>query len=215
MSVSSSVQYAWLTIKHKFYVLQAGLRLRVPVMRLLLHDLSKLTFAELPYYGRQFFGDKGDKEGWNKCWLHHMNANDHHWEYWIPRMMVADGYGPIRMPEVAVREMVADWLAACKAYDGHWPGQDGWKWYKENFRKIRLHPETRQLVIDLLRANGIDPSYKEISDTPRVIYVRKSGSHIYHRANDGCVVTNCGVNVQGMQFYNDPPFGRLCRNCGG
>lgn len=211
-----SLQYAWLTLKHKFYVLQAGLRLRVPLKRLILHDVSKLTSAELPHYGRQFFGDKGDKEGWNQCWLHHMNNNDHHWEYWVPRMMVVDGYGPLRMPEVAVREMVADWLAACKAYDGEWPGSDGWKWYKENFRKLKLHSDTRQFVMDLLRANGIDPSYEEVPKPPRVVYAYKQHAAIYHRAYRNFMSTLCGVVIQPNMIISDnkPEGRRVCMNCG-
>ena len=79
------MRYFWLTVKHRWFVLLAGLRVGCPLWRLLTHDLSKFGWSELRHYQRRFFGKADRPEQFIRCWLHHQNHNDHHWEYWIPR----------------------------------------------------------------------------------------------------------------------------------
>ena len=150
-----ALQYAWLTTKHKFFVFRAGLKLRVPLLQLLLHDLSKYGRRELFQYGRQFFGDSGDPLGFSYAWLHHQRMNKHHWEAWIPVTgHNSGGYKdlePLPMPYTYAREMVADFIGASRAYEGKWPVLDTWKWYKESYCKIKLHPHTKKFVDDLLK----------------------------------------------------------------
>ena len=132
------MNYFWLTIKHKFYVFLAGLKTKAPLWRLIIHDWSKFTPSEYPHYQRQFFGDKGDPVGFSKAWLHHQNANPHHWEYWISRSGHSKGVNNsniLDMPEWAVREMVADWMGAGKAYNGKWPDVSNWEWFNQNYEK--------------------------------------------------------------------------------
>ena len=160
-----SIKYAWLTIKHKWFVLRAGLVLKVPLWRLLIHDLSKFRPSELPHYGRQFFGPADHPRGFMCCWLRHQNRNPHHWEYWVPRTgcnrcsPIYPNNEPIFMPGWAMREMVADWAGACRAYEGHWPSREvlagkkvwHWKWLEEHFpTKMQLDPITRATIRDAL-----------------------------------------------------------------
>ncbi len=137
------MRYFLLTLKHKWFVLLAGWRLGgIPLWRLLIHDWSKFLPSELPHYNRQFFGKADDPYGFMKCWLHHQNHNPHHHEYWIPR----SGHSrcdppypdnkPISMPRWAVREMVADWMAAGRAYEGRWPDFSNWKWLAANLDRV-------------------------------------------------------------------------------
>lgn len=151
-----TLKYIWLTIKHKWFVLVAGLRTKAPLWRLIIHDWTKFTPSEAPHYGRQFFGDHGNPYAFIKAWIHHQNHNPHHWEYWIPRSghnrcdpPYQDGH-PVPMPEWAVREMVADWLGAGRAYEGCWPDVMHWKWLKENRGKMILHPETEAALSRVL-----------------------------------------------------------------
>ena len=141
------MKYIMLTFKHKWFVFLAGLRLKVSLWRLITHDLSKLLPSELPHYQRQFFGDRSDPEGFAACWVKHQNRNEHHWEYWVNR---SDKGSPVRMPEQAIREMVADWLGASRAYEGRWPVMGDWPWLAENFHKTNLHNDTCRKVVDLL-----------------------------------------------------------------
>ena len=155
----AALRYAWLTIKHRWYVFLAGIPLRVPLWRLLTHDLSKFYPSELRHYGRQFFGKADDPSGFVLCWTRHQNRNDHHWEWWIPRTghnrcepPYPDGQ-PIPMSVAAIREMVADWMGASRAYSGQWPSDD-WPWLEGAKDAMRLHLETREILNDILHTYG-------------------------------------------------------------
>ncbi len=156
-NILPTLRYLWLTIRHKTFVFRAGLKTRAPLWRLIIHDWSKFTPAEAPHYGRQFFGSKDDPDGFARAWLHHQNVNPHHWEYWISRTghdRASHLKGALRMPMWAVREMVADWMGASRAYGGEWPRDwQSWEWLQDNLRsKVlpRVHPETRQDILDVL-----------------------------------------------------------------
>lgn len=141
-----TLKYFLLTIKHKWFVLIAGRRIGVNWWRLIKHDWSKFLPSELPHYGRQFFGMNDDPLGFSICWLKHQNRHEHHWEYWVPRTGHSrggfDDNQPLPMPSQAVREMIADWLGASRAYEGKWPDCSDWAWVKHNLDKMKLHPQT-------------------------------------------------------------------------
>jgi hypothetical protein len=79
------------------------------------------------------------------AWLHHQKWNKHHWEYWV-----IPSHGPLNMPDKYVREMVADWFAAGRAFDGAW---DAKNWYLR--QDLLLHPLTRVKVEGLLEYGSI------------------------------------------------------------
>jgi hypothetical protein len=164
---------------HKWYVFRAGRRLKVPFWRLVVHDLSKFSPAEFAAYARNFYGDRSDPHGFDRAWLHHQNHNDHHWEYWAARdgnvelLAVNTPKGPalvrdqgpmpfdsipITVPSVTVscmsiecvREMIADWFAAGKAYNGAWPNPADYTWYKQNRPRMHLHPGTEVFIHEVL-----------------------------------------------------------------
>jgi Family of unknown function (DUF5662) len=196
-----ALKYARLTLEHKFYVFIAGILTGTPIWQLLVHDLSKFSFAEVFAYGRQFFGDKGDPDGFARAWLHHQNLNPHHWEYWLSRSGHAKGtegsryvvwgmdhlarigsnatgeaitsYLPdyledadplevltqaakhmnqiepvaLPIPERYIREMVADWLGASRAYTGSWYIDS---WLEKNLPKMNLHRDTKRRVLEIV-----------------------------------------------------------------
>lgn len=153
------MKYFWNTVKHKWYIFLASFRTGLPIWRVIIHDLSKFTKAELPHYEREFFGDKGDPLGFARAWLHHQNRNDHHPEYWITRADHSHGYANgatgdicILMPDVCVAEMITDWLAASRTHTGSW---DMTGWLKENLGKKRWHMDTEQSVLYELKRLGI------------------------------------------------------------
>jgi len=144
-------RYAWLTTKHKWFVFIAGRYTGISLWRALTHDLSKYGPSELFAYGRQFFGDRADPLGFSYAWLHHQRVNKHHWEAWIP--ITGHNRGghkdlePLPMPEMYMREMVADWLGASRAYEGRWPQDlDSWTWWTDNDSFVRIDPETKASV---------------------------------------------------------------------
>jgi hypothetical protein len=146
------MKYFLLILKHKWFVFIVGRKIGVSLWRLLKHDWTKFLVSELPHYNRQFFGGADDPLGFVTCWTRHQNRNDHHWEYWIPRTgcnRCTPPYKdmePIPMAEQAVKEMVADWIGAGRAYEGKWPDLKNWEWYKRNYDKIIVHSITRDLI---------------------------------------------------------------------
>lgn len=157
-NVIPTLKYVWLTIKHKIYVFRAGLKTGAPIWRLIIHDLSKFTPMEAPHYGRYFFGDKSDPDGYNRAWNHHVKANPHHWEYWVPLTggRCGEDLKPIPMPMWAVREMVADWCGASKAYEGFYPWElllfDKWKWFKDHWPQMEvwMHDDTLKNLTEVM-----------------------------------------------------------------
>ena len=138
------MNYFLITLKHKWYVFLAGLKLKVPFFLLILHDWTKLTCQELPHYQRQFYGKSNESLKFSYAWLHHQKNNKHHWEYWTPISgHTRGGYKdlqPLPMPEKYVREMVADWLGASRAYEGKYPDSLGnWGWWMKNSSKVIAH----------------------------------------------------------------------------
>jgi len=156
------MQYVWLTIKHKYFVFIAGLKVGVPIIRLILHDWTKFLPSELPHYQKQFFGNADDPLGFIQCWTKHQNRHQHHWEYWVPRTghnRCSPPYmdnAPIPMPTPAIKEMIADWIGASRAYEGSWPAPSNWPWLNNNLHSIRVHPQTRQKIKDILARLGYE-----------------------------------------------------------
>jgi hypothetical protein len=139
---------------HKWYVFVAGRYVGVSLWQLLIHDLSKFSPAEFLTYARHSSTEEGrESEAFAAAWLHHENANPHHWGYWIPR---SGKYAnqPLPMPDRYIREMVADWMGAGKAYTGRWDIAD---WLNENLPGFsdKLHPKTIVGVFLILVGVGI------------------------------------------------------------
>lgn len=149
-------KYIKIIIKHKWFIFISGRRLKVSLWRLIKHDLSKFRWSELTHYARRFYGDNSDPDGFTYCWIRHQNRNDHHWEYWIIRRP-GDKYNPIKnikpleIPDQSVREMIADWLAAGRAYIGEWPNPNNWQWLSEQWDRMYLHPNTSRKIIGLIK----------------------------------------------------------------
>lgn len=168
------LRYLSYVLRHKWFVLVAGLRTGAPLWRLLIHDWSKFTPAEWGPYVRNFYGPppacrcpwKGEGGHGSDCpviayewaapfralafdraWLHHQHASPHHWQHWILREDSGDTRA-LEMPAPLVREMVADWMGAGRAITGRWEVAE---WYAKNAGKMVLHPLTRALVQRTIR----------------------------------------------------------------
>ena len=147
--IGRHLAYARYVIRHKWFVLGACLKLKAGLWRGLVHDLSKLTPAEWGPYARTFYSPRGEKQYnpdpfFDAAWLHHKNHNRHHHNHWV--MVLKTDDEPIEMPEIFVREMVADWVGTGQAKG--FP--DTLAWYASNKDNMILHPNTRALVEKLL-----------------------------------------------------------------
>ena len=143
--------YLKYVIRHKYYVFIAGRALGAPLWNLVVHDLSKFSFAEWSPYVNSFYRHP-DRPQWvrdafNEAWLHHIHHNAHHWQHWILQQD-SGGRVYLKMPVPLVKEMVADWCGAGKAITGKW---DVDHWYHENWNQIQLHDLTRLHVGALVK----------------------------------------------------------------
>lgn len=141
----------WL-LRHKLYVFWAGLKLGVPILQLLAHDLSKFRPDEWGPYAEYFYGEArklpkpedyplwGDvKAAEEMAWLLHQRRNPHHWQYWV--LIDDDGtVTALQMPDKYLYEMIADWRGAGRAITGKWGALE---WYEANKEHINLHEITR------------------------------------------------------------------------
>ena len=65
------MRYAVLTLKHKWFVFLACLRIGgIPLWRSISHDLSKFMFVELLPYNHQLVENKADPVGFARALLH-------------------------------------------------------------------------------------------------------------------------------------------------
>lgn len=115
------------------------------------HDASKLNRDEYIPYDAYFYGGEKTPEvikEFNHAWLLHIHRNPHHWQYWILMhdAPIADTILP--MPNNYVIEMLCDWWSfswsrdnLCEIFD----------WYEKRKEHIRLNPDTRKTVEDILK----------------------------------------------------------------
>lgn len=148
-------KYCKYVVRHKWFVLLMGLKLRVWWHQLLVHDWTKFTPWEWSAYVNHFYNRPKARKGAFECaWNHHLKWNKHHWQYWV--LNRDDGRAPeaIEMPDRFVREMVADWAGAGLAQGR----LDILDWYYTRAHNIILHPKTRKRVEELLDAFRCDSS---------------------------------------------------------
>ena len=102
-------KYLSYIVRYKWFVLIAGINIKVPLGQLLMHDISKFRPSEWFAYVDAFYGQYGyaisnkieantevvfgheideNRVVMNKfdlAWLMHQHRNPHHWQYWVLR----------------------------------------------------------------------------------------------------------------------------------
>jgi len=151
---------------HKWEIIVAGIWInrimngsgfRVTWKRMLMHDFSKFSMAELWPYAQHFYGNtreiKVDTK-FDDAWRHHYQHNDHHHEFFLDPQT---NHSKL-MPEDALMELVADWFAAGVAYDGKWPKNGHWVWVEKWFKKVteKMHTVNVLFLIGILSILGFE-----------------------------------------------------------
>lgn len=115
------------------------------------HDQSKSEPDEYEAYDAYFYGGNRSfkvVQEYRKAWLLHLHRNPHHWQHWI---LINDnpkeGEILIEMPIIYILEMVCDWWAFSWAKGNL---QEIFKWYDEHKNYMKLHPNTRKNVEEIL-----------------------------------------------------------------
>lgn len=145
------LNYLKYVLRHKWFVFIACIHFRVNLWQAIIHDWSKFTPAEWCGYVNTFYAPDGKRRYFENpafmlAWNHHQKTNPHHWQYW---MLTWDKgtTEPVPMPEKYIREMIADWAGAGRVINGRW---EFIPWYERNKENIKLHPETRKRVEEIL-----------------------------------------------------------------
>ena len=155
------LSYLWSTIRHKYNVFNAGMKIvgGIPIWQLLIHDLSKFNPIEYVNYARHYKIDKTDRNAFLRGWMHHQKRNKHHPEFWTS-LGISDWTNvSVPMPEKYVREWVADLLGASKEYTGSWDlsawlqsNLDGWDY---------CHHDTKRIYAQILQEIGYPVTFFE------------------------------------------------------
>lgn len=119
--------------------------------QILNHDASKNSPEEYAAYDRYFYG--GNKsfrvvQDFRKAWLHHIHENPHHWQHWVLNNdEPEEGEVVLEMDYIYIIEMICDWWAFS------WKKGDLseiFSWYDKHQKYIKLAPNTRKTVEDIL-----------------------------------------------------------------
>lgn len=138
---------------HKIYVFRAGLRWRVPIWQLIIHDWSKLLPDEFIPYTNHFFPTPKPETSptllpFQIASRIHFSRNPHHWQYWCAWSIELGYCKPDPIPDKYRREMIADWEGTgwTKARWGSMKGLPLKDWYQSAKGGIVMHSETRLWV---------------------------------------------------------------------
>ena len=141
----------WYLARHKYWVLIFGIKLGVPIWRLIIHDLDKFYPSKWTGYANYYFNPKKQSdfvEKYNLACNGHQKLAKHHWQYWILIDNFADLI-PLKIPDKYLREMVADWLSAAKCKTGTINNIAGW--YQTNKENLILNKESRSNLEIILK----------------------------------------------------------------
>lgn len=165
--MTAHLKYLRYLLRHKWYVLVAGLKTGAPIWRLIIHDWSKFLPSEWQAYVDYFYRDNSyegnlgiqqfglaelapygfyAQDRFNIAWNLHQKRNPHHWQFWLLTQDCGDQF-PVPIPEHFIREMVADWAGAGRAITGKW---EVCKWYAEHKHEMTIRIEVRVRVEELL-----------------------------------------------------------------
>lgn len=136
-------------IEHKLNVGHYGFLLGLPIWVILFHDWDKFLPGTFVAYARTFRNPDGTKrdgrtedetKDFKHAWLQHIHLNKHHWQHYV--LHNDDGTTDLLpMPDLYIREMVADWAGASKTYGGNLK-----EWYEKTKPHRMLESNTRLLV---------------------------------------------------------------------
>ena len=144
-------KHFWMICKHKYWVFYFACKCGIPI-RGFFHDFSKFHPTEFFESVKYYTGTKSpivsckEDKGYSLAWQHHKGHNPHHYEYWIDNL--DNGGTPLIIPFKYCVEMVCDWLAAGKSYQGKNFNYDNEFLNNVNFRKAIISSIDREKLLN-------------------------------------------------------------------
>lgn len=129
----------------------------------IVHDLSKFSPVEFWESVKYYQGNRSpivackEDKGYSLAWQHHKGRNPHHYEYWTDNY--DSGTTRIKMPFRYAVELICDYLAAGKAYNGKdFTYENEYNWWLTNKDAKYMHPRTKAFVeiVFAYLASGVD-----------------------------------------------------------
>lgn len=165
---------------HKYWVYYFGRKLGIGRWRLIKHDISKFSFTEFIESVKYYQGSSSPIpvckkiNGYSKAWQHHKGRNQHHYEYWTDNY--DSGMTLIPMPFECLEEMIADWCAAGRTYQGkEWSFSSQCDWW-ENKKKQNpsIHDLTKERLDIFFWKHISNPFewWKDMRDQIKIKYER-------------------------------------------
>lgn len=165
---------------HKYWVYYFGRKLGIGRWRLIKHDISKFSFTEFIESVKYYQGTSSPIpickkiNGYSKAWQHHKGRNQHHYEYWTDNYDT--GMTLIPMPFECLEEMIADWCAAGRTYQGkEWSFSSQCDWW-ENKKKQNpsIHDLTKERLDIFFWKHISNPFewWKDMRDQIKIKYER-------------------------------------------
>lgn len=162
-NLTTTIKHLRNILVHKWWVMVYGRRMGINFWRLLVHDMSKFSPTEFWESVKYYKGDSSPIpeckkiNGFSYAWQHHKGRNPHHYEYWTDNYDI--GMTLIPMPYKYVCEMMADWFAAGRTYQGKEftvkSQCDWWEWKKTT--KPAIHEATIDLIDHIFMYIGEHP----------------------------------------------------------
>ena len=159
------VQHFVKVCKHKHYVRQYCWKLGL-YKQGILHDISKFSPIEFWESVKYYQGNRSpidackEDKGYSMAWLHHKGRNPHHYEYWVTQL--DSGGVPVKIPREYALELVCDYLAAGKVYNGNsFQGEYNW-WIKYISAPRAIHPETKEFITQCFKNLAVGKNMKSL-----------------------------------------------------
>jgi len=171
---------------HKYWVFLYCCKLGIPWQGLT-HDLSKFSLVEFKESLRFYQQGKSSpipvaksEQGYSLAWQHHKGRNPHHYEYWTDNYDTGITY--IQMPYKYVLELIADWLAAGKTYNGkNFTVEQEIDWWNNCKEEKAINDETKLLIsyiFDAIREEGFK-SVRKMKRNLEDIYQSKVTKYLF------------------------------------
>lgn len=150
--MQAHIKYLQYVLTHKWYVFLASFEVGLPIWRAILHDWDKFKPSAWKAYVNYFYEKDGSRRAHREAgldfqyaWLNHQK-NKHHWQAWVS-VSAKGQYSPLPMPEIYVREMIADWIGAGMAISGK---RDFKEFYVKNLPSMLLHSKTKETINSIM-----------------------------------------------------------------
>ena len=146
--------------KHKYYVFYYCRKFGL-IWQGLAHDMSKYSPTEFFESVRYYDDSKSpivvckEHNGYSNAWFHHKGRNKHHYEYWLDS--IDNGGNLVKMPLCYAIELVCDYLAAGRTYNGNsrsftYAQEYDWWIHHKLPTHPAMHPHTIAFVTVMLNA---------------------------------------------------------------